>query len=105
MMLAPPIDLRESDVEAGASLADRFMSFVSLYWRVSLVIALTIFVVVGVVLLFRRFGPRGMRGALAAFAVLAFLGLLAYGAWAKVLPVAHGSYFVLWHQLVRVTAA
>jgi lipoprotein-releasing system permease protein len=100
-----PIELREGDAEAGASLAERISMFVGLYWRATLVVALSVSVVIGVILLFRRFGPGGVRGALGAFAVNSLLGLIAYGGWALVLPVAHGSYFVLWHQLVRVTAA
>ena len=36
---------------------------------------------------------------------LCLVGLIVFGAWATRLPVARGSYFVLWHQLVRIGAA
>jgi lipoprotein-releasing system permease protein len=45
---------------------------------------------------------RALLGGMTAFGLIGFVGL---GAWALRLPELRGSYFVLWHQLVRVGAA
>jgi len=64
-----------------------------------------VLLLVGVFLLVRRLRIAGMRGVLVALAVFLGLGALGFGVWTQYLPEPKGSYFVLWHQLVRVGAA
>ncbi len=60
---------------------------------------------VGVFLLVRRLRIAGLRGVMVGLAVFLGLGAVGFGAWTQYLPEPRGSYFVLWHQLVRVGAA
>lgn len=60
---------------------------------------------VGVFLLVRRLRIAGLRGVMVGLAVFLGLGAIGFGAWTQYLPEPKGSYFVLWHQLVRVGAA
>ena len=53
----------------------------------------------------RRLGKAGRHTLLVAFTSLSFAGLLGLGYWSKILPAPQGTYFVLWHQVVRVGAA
>lgn len=64
-----------------------------------------VLLLVGVFLLVRRLRIAGMRGVLVALAVFLGLGAVGFGVWTQYLPEPKGSYFVLWHQLVRVGAA
>jgi len=66
---------------------------------------LFVLLLVGVFLLVRRLRIAGMRGVLVALAVFLGLGAVGFGVWTQYLPEPKGSYFVLWHQLVRVGAA
>jgi lipoprotein-releasing system permease protein len=65
-------------------------------------------VVLGVFLLvagLRRLGRAKRRTLLAGFTGLSFIGTAVLGAWSVRLPEPGGSYFVLWHQVVRIGAA
>jgi lipoprotein-releasing system permease protein len=104
-MKSQPIDLRDGDAEAGLSVAERAWTVLGLYGRIGVVLLVLIGVGFAAFFLFRRLGRGGLRSVLWAITVLSFVGLVGFGTWALVLPVAHGSYFVLWHQLVRVGAA
>jgi lipoprotein-releasing system permease protein len=64
-----------------------------------------VLLLVGVFLLVRRLRIAGLRGVLAGLAVFLGIGAVGFGAWTQFLPEPKGSYFVLWHQLVRVGAA
>src|SRR5690606_32542443 len=59
----------------------------------------------GVFFLVRRLRVAGLKGLLVGLSVFAGLGALGFGIWTQWLPEPKGSYFVLWHQLVRVGAA
>jgi lipoprotein-releasing system permease protein len=53
----------------------------------------------------RALGRKGRRQLLWAVTGLALLSSMALGYWAFSLPEHRGTYFVLWHQFVRVGAA
>jgi lipoprotein-releasing system permease protein len=99
-----PIDLRES-ADPGLSTADRIWAMAQSYGRAALVVCVLLGISALVIYLIRRFGPGGARSVFWGIAVLSLIGLLGFGTWCALLPVAHGTYFVLWHQLVRVGAA
>lgn len=52
----------------------------------------------------RRIGRSGRRNLLLGITSLSLLGLVSLGVWSIRLPEPRGSYFVLWHQIVRVGA-
>lgn len=66
--------------------------------------ALCLFLV-GLFFLVRRLRVAGLRGLLIGLTVFVGIGAIGFGAWTQLLPEPKGSYFVLWHQLVRVGAA
>lgn len=53
----------------------------------------------------KRLGRAGRRTLLVGSTVLSFAAFVGLGAWSLKLPEPSGSYFVLWHQIVRVGAA
>jgi lipoprotein-releasing system permease protein len=53
----------------------------------------------------RRLGQVGRRKLLQVVTALSFAVATVFGWWALSLPEPRGSYFILWHQLVRVAAA
>src|SRR5690606_23645477 len=53
----------------------------------------------------RALGRKGRRQLLWAVTGLALLGAMGLGYWVYTLPEQRGTYFVLWHQFVRVGAA
>jgi lipoprotein-releasing system permease protein len=78
---------------------------IGLYGRIALVGIAVVLVISLLVWLSRRLGKRSRRALLFGFTVLCTIGTLALGAWSVTLPEPGGSYFVLWHQVVRVGAA
>ncbi len=50
-------------------------------------------------------GRRGRRALFWGLAVVGLLALLGLGIWSVFLPEQRGSFFVMWHQVVRVGAA
>jgi len=101
-MLAPPTPGKPP---ADPSLVTQLWLALGLYGRIG-VVALTL-VVVGylVVKAIRRLGKRGRRSLLWGITGVCLLGVLILGGWAAVLPERRGSFFVFWHQIVRVGAA
>jgi len=99
-----PIDLRESP-EPGFWTWEGMWTLVRTYGRAALVLIIVLGICALVIYLVRRFGPGGVRSFFWAMTLLSLLGLLGFGTWCALLPVAHGTYFVPWHQLVRVGAA
>lgn len=90
--------------EATSTLA-RVWAAIGLWGRIA-VIGLAIAVVVWLlVLALRRLGKRGRRSLLWGITGLCLAAFLGLGGWALTLPEPRGSYFVLWHQIVRVGAA
>ena len=73
--------------------------------QIGVAAAAFVLLLVGVFLLVQRLRIAGLRGVLVAVSVLLGLGAVGFGVWTQYLPEPKGSYFVLWHQLVRVGAA
>lgn len=73
--------------------------------QIGVAAAAFVVLLVGVYLLVRRLRVRGLKGLLVGLAVFLGLGAAGFGVWTQLLPEPRGSYFVLWHQLVRVAAA
>jgi lipoprotein-releasing system permease protein len=88
-----------------AGVLTRVWAALGLYGRIAVVGLGLLFVAWLVGLGLKRLGRGGRRGLLWGLTGLCLVGLVVFGAWATRLPVARGSYFVLWHQLVRVGAA
>ncbi|HET9959760.1 MAG TPA: hypothetical protein VFQ61_34945, partial [Polyangiaceae bacterium] len=51
-----------------------------------------------------RIGGQVRRYIWRGLAVVCAIGLLGFGWWSLSLPEPRGSYFILWHQVVRVGA-
>jgi lipoprotein-releasing system permease protein len=73
--------------------------------RIGVVLLLLVALATIIVKAVRRMGKRGRRSLLWAFTGVCLLGFSVLGGWAAVLPEQRGSFFVLWHQIVRVGAA
>ncbi len=76
-----------------------------LYGRIAVVILGIALVVWLIVIGLRRLGRSGRRSLLWGLTGLFLVGFAGLSAWAWKLPQPQGSYFVLWHQFVRVGAA
>lgn len=74
-------------------------------WRLVLLGAGGIVLLLLLVWGLRVVGAKGRRYLLRAMTFVGLLGALGLGWWTQHLPEVHGTYFVLWHQLVRVGAA
>jgi lipoprotein-releasing system permease protein len=98
-----PIDLRENS-DTGIPPGG-WGALLQTYGRAAIVVIVVLAVCALVIYLIRRFGPGGVRNVFWGIGLISLLGLLGFGTWSALLPVAHGTYFVLWHQLVRVGAA
>jgi lipoprotein-releasing system permease protein len=68
-------------------------------------VVLLVFLLWGIVAGLRRAGRVGRRKLLRGVTGLSFGVAAVFGWWSLSLPEPRGSYFILWHQLVRVTAA
>jgi lipoprotein-releasing system permease protein len=55
--------------------------------------------------LLRRFELLTRRGLLMTATAVSFVGVAGLGGWALRLPEPRGTYFVLWHQVVRIGAS
>ncbi|HTM43367.1 MAG TPA: FtsX-like permease family protein [Polyangiaceae bacterium] len=62
-------------------------------------------IVVGALVVSRRLGRAGRRVLLMSMTGFSLLAAVVLGWWALSLPEPRGSYFVLWHQFIRVGAA
>jgi lipoprotein-releasing system permease protein len=103
MMMAPPPGSPEG-VEKASKLAKAWLALGT--WGQVAVIAVGVAVVVyGIVKLLRRLGRSGRRSLLWGLTGLCLVGVLSLGTWSYLLPEHKGSYFVLWHQFVRVGAS
>jgi lipoprotein-releasing system permease protein len=88
-----------------ANVVVRAWSAIGLYGRIAVIgvaVALVIWLLVKGL---RRLGRRGRRSLLSGVTVVSFVAAAGLGGWAFALPEPRGSYFVLWHQIVRVGAA
>jgi lipoprotein-releasing system permease protein len=82
-----------------------FWGAIGLWGRFAVIGVLIAIVIYVIALGLRRLGKRGRRSVLWGITGLSFIGVVALGVWALKLPEPRGSYFVLWHQIVRVGAA
>jgi lipoprotein-releasing system permease protein len=90
---------------AAQSLAFKVWSAIGLYGRIALVGLAAFLVLWGIIAVLRRLGRAGRRSIVIGFTALMLVGAVGLGTWAARLPEPGGSYFVLWHQVVRVGAA
>jgi lipoprotein-releasing system permease protein len=78
---------------------------VGMGYRIALLSVLGLFLVWGIVKLMRGLGRKGRRYLLTAGTLFFLVGAVAFSTWSFTLPEPVGTYFVLWHQIVRVCAA
>src|SRR5580765_5215768 len=78
---------------------------IGLYGRFALIGFAVLLVVLLLVMLLRRLGRAGRRAVLVGVTIVCLIGTVSLGFWSVRLPEPGGSYFVLWHQIVRVGAA
>jgi lipoprotein-releasing system permease protein len=95
----------DSKAAHAVPLAQKLWTALGLYGRIGVVV-----IVVALALWMLGFGLRllgraGRRGLLAGLTGLFLVGTVGLGVWSLRLPEPGGSYFVLWHQVVRVGAA
>lgn len=76
-----------------------------IYGRIALVVAAAMLVAWLLALGVRRLGKGGRRHLLAGATGVFLMAFAGLAVWAQTLPQPKGSYFVLWHQFVRVGAA
>lgn len=73
--------------------------------KIGLIALVLILVIWGIVRLLLRIGRSGRRNVLVFFTAFCFVAAVAFSSWSFTLPEPVGTYFVLWHQVVRVCAA
>ena len=72
--------------------------------RIALAGVAALIVVVLVVLAFKQLSRGRWRRLMGGFTAVSFVAAVALGTWAMRLPTPKGTYFVFWHQIVRVGA-
>jgi lipoprotein-releasing system permease protein len=87
------------------SLVVRAWEALGLWGRIGVIGVAVVAIVWLLFLGLRALGRKGRRQLLWAVTGLALLGALGLGYWVYTLPEQRGTYFVLWHQFVRVGAA
>jgi lipoprotein-releasing system permease protein len=105
LLLSAPASRRTTIVgDAPPNALAAFWESLALWARIGLV-ALLALVVVGVVIwVIRQFGRGHWRRVAGALTTFCLLSALTFGFWTLRLPTPRGTYFVLWHQFVRVAA-
>ena len=97
------------DATDGAATAQnvfqKFWSVLGLPGRIALIGVAIVLVTWLLVLVLRRLGRAGRRSLSYGFTGIMLVGAVGLGTWSARLPEPGGSYFVLWHQVVRVGAA
>ena len=88
-----------------AHLADKAWAVIGFPGRLAVIAFLTVFLGWAIVAVLRRLGRAARRSLLIGLTVVSFVGVVGLGSWSWRLPEPGGSYFVLWHQIVRVGAA
>lgn len=86
------------------SLLSRVWEALGLYGKIGVVAVGAVVLGWLLFLAVRRLGRSGRRGLLLGITGLSLIGLVGLGSFAVQLPEPRGSYFVLWHQIVRVGA-
>ncbi|HEX7671077.1 MAG TPA: ABC transporter permease [Polyangiaceae bacterium] len=91
--------------EPAPNLAAKVWGAIGIYGRIAVVGIAVVVVLWALFLGIRRLGRAGRRSLLIGFTISALLGTVGLGFWSSKLPEPGGTYFVLWHQVVRVGAA
>lgn len=87
------------------NIAQRLWGALGLAGRIGLVAVAVVVVGWLLVIALRGLGRAGRRSLVIGFTGLMLAGAVGLGVWSARLPEPGGSYFVLWHQVVRVGAA
>jgi lipoprotein-releasing system permease protein len=82
----------------------RFWDSLGLWPRLALAGLALLLLVVLVVWIFRQLSRGRWRRIVGGFTVFSGLAFAAFGFWTTRLPTPRGTYFELWHQVVRVAA-
>lgn len=77
----------------------------ALGYKIAVIGLLTGLVIWGIVKLLIRMGRSGRRYLLTGSTVVFLVAALGFSTWSFTLPEPVGTYFVLWHQIIRVGAA
>jgi hypothetical protein len=78
---------------------------VGIAYRIALMSLIGGLLIWGIVKLFRLLGRKGRRYILTVGTVFFLVAAVGFSSWSFTLPEPVGTYFVLWHQIVRVCAA
>ncbi len=92
-------------VDHGSHVVLRVWNALGVYGHLAIIGAAAALVIWLIVLGLRRLGRAARRSLLIGFTGICLFGTVALGAWSARLPEPGGTYFVLWHQIVRVGAA
>jgi lipoprotein-releasing system permease protein len=95
----------QTPIQHSPHFVERLWTAIGISGRIGLIALATLVVLWAVVVGLRRLGRAGRRSLLIGFTGLSLLGTVGLGVWSLRLPEPGGSYFVLWHQVVRVGAA
>src|SRR5690606_39609666 len=77
----------------------------ALGYKIAAIGVLAALLIWGVTKVLVRIGRSGRRHLLVACTALFLVAAIVFGSWSFRLPEPVGTYFVLWHQVVRVCAA
>jgi lipoprotein-releasing system permease protein len=78
---------------------------VGIGFRIALVSVVGLLLIWSLVKFFRLLGRKGRRYLLTVGALFFLVSAVGFSTWSFTLPEPVGTYFVLWHQIVRVCAA
>jgi lipoprotein-releasing system permease protein len=105
LLLSAPVSRRTTIVgDAPPNALAAFWEGLALWARIGLVALLALVVVVVAVWAIRQVGRGRWRRLAGVLTALCLLCALSFGFWTLRLPTPRGTYFVLWHQFVRVAA-
>jgi lipoprotein-releasing system permease protein len=91
-----------------STFAERVMNAwqgLALGYKIAAIGLVSALLIWGVTKVLVRIGRSGRRHLLVAFTGLFLVAAIVFGSWSLRLPEPIGTYFVLWHQVVRVCAA
>lgn len=95
----------EKPKQDAANLAVELWIKLGLYGRIAVLLLVAVAVTWLVVLGLRRLSGARLRSLLWGLTISCAVAVIGLGSWAASLPEPRGTYFVLWHQIVRVGAA
>jgi lipoprotein-releasing system permease protein len=101
---AAPAELHTTISGEPPNLFVRLWESFGLWPRIALVGLVLVGLVLLVVWAFKLLNRGRWRSLMAGITTVCFAAFAIFGFWAIRLPTPRGTYFVLWHQIVRVTA-